>query len=93
LFVCLSVCLFYFALLCFALVFSFWFLVFGFGFWFFETGLLCVALPILELNLYTRLAWTQKSTCLCLPTAGIKDMCHHCLAESGVFKGKIHITF
>jgi hypothetical protein len=21
--------------------------------------------------------WTQKSTCLCLPSAGIKDLCHH----------------
>jgi hypothetical protein len=24
---------------------------------------------------------TQKSACLCLPTAGIKGMSHHCLAK------------
>jgi hypothetical protein len=23
--------------------------------------------------------WTQKSTCLCLPSAGIKGVCYHCL--------------
>jgi hypothetical protein len=22
--------------------------------------------------------WTQKSACFCLPSAGIKGMCHHC---------------
>ena len=25
-------------------------------------------------------SWTQRSTCLCLPSAGIKSMCHHCPA-------------
>jgi hypothetical protein len=31
---------------------------------FFKTGLLCIAK-------------TQKSACLCLPSAGIKGVCHH----------------
>ena len=26
--------------------------------------------------------WIQKSACLCLPSAGIKGMCHHCLARN-----------
>jgi hypothetical protein len=47
---------------------------------FFETGFLCIALAVLEL---CRPGWprTQKSACLCLPSAGIKGMRHHCLAE------------
>jgi hypothetical protein len=42
---------------------------------------------------HSRPGWpqTQKSTCLCLPSAGIKGVCHHCLALSTllslVFKG------
>ena len=50
-----------------------WFLVFGF----FETGFLW-----LSWNSLCRPGWprTQKSACLCLPSAGIKGMCHHCLA-------------
>jgi hypothetical protein len=41
-----------------------------------ETGFLCVALAVLEL---CGPGWpgTQKSTCLCLPSAGIKGVCHH----------------
>jgi hypothetical protein len=49
---------------------------FFFLFWFFEAGFLCVALSC---NLLYRPGWprTQKSTCLCLPSAGIKGTCHH----------------
>jgi hypothetical protein len=45
----------------------------------FETGFLCVALAVLEL---CRPGWprTRKSACLCLPSAGIKGVCHHRLA-------------
>ena len=53
--------------------------LFGFfGFWFFETGFLCVALA-LSWNSLCRPGWprTQKSSCLCLPSAGIKGVCHH----------------
>jgi hypothetical protein len=44
---------------------------------FFETGFLCIALAVLEL--ICRPGWprTQKSTCLCLPSAGIKGVRHH----------------
>jgi hypothetical protein len=49
--------------------------LFCFGFWFLETGFLCVALDVLEL---CRPGWsrTQKSTCLCLPSAGITGVRH-----------------
>jgi hypothetical protein len=53
--------------------YDFWY--FGlvwFGFGFFETGFLCVALAVLELTLQTRLTPTQRSACLCLPSAGLK---------------------
>jgi hypothetical protein len=45
----------------------------AFFFFFFETGFLCIALAVLEPG------WprTQKSACLCLPSAGIKGVCHH----------------
>ena len=43
-----------------------------------EMGSYYVALAVLELTLYTRLATnSQRSTCLCLPSAGIKAVCHH----------------
>ena len=37
---------------------------------------------------HSRPGWTliQKSTCLCLPHAGIKGMCHHCPALLTFFK-------
>ena len=37
----------------------------------------------LSWNSLCRLGWprTQKSACLCLPSAEIKDMCHRCLAN------------
>jgi hypothetical protein len=47
----------------------------------FLTGFLCIALAVLELTLYCRPGWprTQKSACLCLPSAGLKGVCrrHH----------------
>jgi hypothetical protein len=54
-------------------------------FLFFETGFLCVALAIL--NSLCRPGWprTQKSSCLCIPSVGIKGVHHHCLA-SRLFK-------
>ena len=44
----------------------------------FERGFLCIVLAVLELNL-CRPGWprTQKSACLCLPSAEIKGGCHH----------------
>jgi hypothetical protein len=59
----------------------------SFSFGFFETGFLCVAW--LTWNSLYRPGWlqTQKSTCLCLPSAGIKGVCHHCPASNfGFFK-------
>jgi hypothetical protein len=54
--------------------FLFLFCFFGF----FETGFLCIALAVLELSL-CRPGWpqTQRSACLCLPSAGIKGVLHH----------------
>jgi hypothetical protein len=59
--VCLFVCLFFVFVL----------------FCFFEAGFLCVALAVL--NSLCRPGWprTQKSACLCLPSAGIKGVGHH----------------
>jgi hypothetical protein len=46
-----------------------------------KIGFLCVALAVLELY---RPGWpqTQKSACLCLPSAGIKGLYHHCSARA-----------
>jgi hypothetical protein len=55
---------------------SFLFVCFFFlFFFFFETGFLCI--PWLSWNLLCRPGWpqTQKSTCLCLLSAGIKVAC------------------
>ena len=42
-------------------------------FFFFETGILYVALPVMELSIdQAGLELTERSTCLCLPRAGIK---------------------
>jgi hypothetical protein len=48
----------------------------------FETGFLCVY-SWLSWNSLCRPGWprTQKSACLCLPSAGIKSVCHHCPGE------------
>jgi hypothetical protein len=58
-------------------------------FWFFETGLLCVVLAVL--NSLCRPGWprTQKSTCLYLPSTGIKGLHHHHLAIIESFKENI----
>jgi hypothetical protein len=49
---------------------------------FLETWFLYAALAVLKMALQTRLASnSQRSTCLCLPSAGIKGFHHHCLAE------------
>jgi hypothetical protein len=44
---------------------------------FFETGFLCIALAVLELTFRPGWPRTQKSACLCLPSAGIKGVRHH----------------
>ena len=46
-------------------------------FLFCETGFLCVAVGVVELCIP---GWpqTQKSSCLCLLTSGIKGVRHHC---------------
>jgi hypothetical protein len=62
---------------------------FSLSFWFvyFETGFLCVALAVPELSLWTRLASnSQRSTYLCLPSAGVEVMCLH-LPTQGLSKG------
>ena len=52
-------------------------------FWFFETGLLCVALvPVLELALVGQAGLELTEICLPLPpSAGIKGLCHHHLTH------------
>jgi hypothetical protein len=58
--------------------------VFCFVLGFFEIGFLCIALAVLSWNSLCRPGWprTQKSACLCLPSAGIKGVCHHLPAIS-----------
>jgi hypothetical protein len=53
-----------------------------FFFFFFKQGF--SAWPWLSWNSLCRPSWprTQKSTCLCLPIAGIKDLYHHCPAST-----------
>jgi hypothetical protein len=51
-------------------------------FLFFEIGFLCVALAgCPDTHSSPGWPWTQKSACLCLPSAGIKGMRHHCPAQ------------
>ena len=60
-------------------------LFFLFYFWFFKAEFLCVVLAVLELALYTRLALnSQRSICLCLLSARIKGVCHHCPATTSI---------
>ena len=49
-----------------------------------ETGFLCVALAVLE---FYGPGWprTQRSTCLCLLSAGIKDVHHHARLQINFF--------
>ena len=55
----------------------------------FQTGFLNIAaLAILKLSLYTRLALnSQRSVCLCFPSAGIKGVCHHRRVETSFNPG------
>jgi hypothetical protein len=47
-------------------------------FLFFETGFLCVAQAVLEHTMWTRLTSnSQRSSCLCLPSAETVDLNHH----------------
>jgi hypothetical protein len=47
-----------------------------------ESGFLCVSLAVLELTLKTGLAMNSwRYVCLCLPSAGIKGICYHCLSD------------
>lgn len=53
---------------------------------FLKTGLLCVALAVLKLALWTRLALNSpRSICLCLVSAGIKGRPHHHLSSLHLF--------
>ena len=55
-------------------------------FLFLETWFFCIVLTVQELALWTRLALnSQRSAWLCLPSAGIKGMCHHFLACFYIF--------
>jgi hypothetical protein len=48
-------------------------------FWFLAIGFVYVSLAVLEFTSLAKLALnSQRSTCLCLPSAHIKDMSHHC---------------
>ena len=49
---------------------------------FFKTGF-----PRLSWNSLCRPGWPQmpRSTCLCLPSAGVKDVHHHCLAHISIW--------
>jgi hypothetical protein len=64
-------------------LFIYVFIYFGF----FETGFHCIAL--LYWNSLCRPGWprTQKSAYPCLPSAGIKGVCHHCLATFSLSYG------
>jgi hypothetical protein len=72
---------------------SLWSAVLSSSLWGLETGFLCGALAVLELTLQTRLASnSQRFTCLCLSSAGIKGVCHHHLAYPQVLKGCVNRT-
>jgi hypothetical protein len=49
--------------------------------------------PWLSWNSLCRPGWlqTQKSICLCLPSAGIKGMCHHCRVTHIFLSFLIHL--
>ena len=54
-----------------------------------ETESLSVALAVLELSLQTRLTLNSLRSCLCLPNAGIKSMCHHSQLNFKELKNKV----
>jgi hypothetical protein len=59
----------------------------------YKSGFLCVALAVLELVPYTRLALNSEiSACLCLPSAGIKVMSHHCRVYLPILESPSEIT-
>jgi hypothetical protein len=62
---------------CFFVCFCFYLVLFCFGFCFFQDSVLCVVLAVLELSLRPGWPQSQKSTCLCLSSAGIKGERHH----------------
>ena len=71
----------FFLLLFFCLFFFFSFFVFMvffvlFGFWFFETGFLCIAWR-LSWSVHQTVLDLQRYACLGLPSSGIKDVSHH----------------
>ena len=53
---------------------------------FFETEFLCVAQLSWNSLCRSGWPWTQKSVCLCLPSAGFKGVRHHCPAPRHIFK-------
>ena len=65
----------------------------GLFFCFFDIGFLCVAFEtILALALETRLALnSQRSTCLCLPSAGVIGVCHQLQADIHVSVGSLFL--
>ena len=77
-----------------SMVLFFFFFLF-LSFFFFKTGFLCVALAVL--NSLCRPGWpqTQKSTCLCLPSAGVKGVRHHAWLSSVtlVASAVAHVVF
>jgi hypothetical protein len=60
----------------------------------FKTGFLCITLTVLELTLdqagleLRNPGWpqTQKSACLCLPSAGIKGVCHYARLKNNFYQ-------
>ena len=73
-----SFCLFRF-LFCFVLFFEFWVFFFFFFFEFFRDRVSLCSSGCPGASSLSRPGWpgTQKSSCLCLPSAGIKGMRHH----------------
>jgi hypothetical protein len=94
--------------LCCTIPFFFFFFSFCFFFLYFVclfVCFLCCCFPRQGFSVEPWLSWyslcrpgwprTQKSTCfcLCLPSAGIKGMCHHCLALSFLFFSFLFFSF
>jgi hypothetical protein len=70
-----------------------WFFVFVFVFCFFRDRVsLCRLRTVLSWNSLCRPGWPriQKSACLCLPSAGIKGVHHHCPAAWWSFSFSVH---
>ena len=54
--------------------------------WGVETGILCIALAILELTLKTRLASNSEIHLPLTPSSGIQGVHHYCLAYLNFYK-------